>query len=127
EQRVLTELSACDRVRNQRPRRPLIGEEGRLPERDVLRLVVHVLTTSRQRGTEDTEKKDRRNVCASATLWRIHLGVSVTPWLIQQPSSRRAASASRGTASSSRDRTSHPSLRCTERSDCGWPARTAAR
>src|SRR5262245_18606378 len=47
EQLIVAQLSTCDGIRHERTRRLLIAEEGRFSERQILRLVVHVLAACR--------------------------------------------------------------------------------
>ena len=58
QERVIAQLPSSNRARDERTRGPLVGEKRRLPEWDVLRLVVHVLPAASHRDTEDTEKRD---------------------------------------------------------------------
>ena len=77
----------------------------------ILRLIVHVLAA----GREPSAIEDRGALCAIA------LG------LVAQRSTPREPRAIRENGASSRCRTSDLALRCTGRSGCGWPARSAAR
>ena len=56
EQRVFAELPSCDRTRHERPGGAQVGEKGRFAQRDVLRLIVHVLPACHG-GAENTEKE----------------------------------------------------------------------
>src|SRR2546428_3530413 len=55
EKRIIAQLPSSNRARDERTRGTLIGEKRRLPDWDVLWLVVHVLPAASHR---DTEKKD---------------------------------------------------------------------
>src|SRR5207249_10032640 len=57
-QRVVAQLPARDGARDERPRRSVVAEESRLPERGVLRLVVHILTTG---GTDQEWPQSHRD------------------------------------------------------------------
>src|SRR5205807_528906 len=55
QERIFVQLTAGDRARDCGTGRPLIAEEGRLAERDVLRLVVHILAAAGERNTNGTQ------------------------------------------------------------------------